>query len=94
MIKAGPGIEKGAIDDRVTSLLDLSATILDLTGADPLPNSNRQVPGGPRPLVKTAQRQAIMAAWMNIKTPALRQRMLRRDHLKICVYDGHAPTAL
>jgi arylsulfatase A-like enzyme len=28
---------------------------------------------------------------MNIKIPATRQRMLRRDHLKLCVYDGYAP---
>lgn len=90
MIMAGPGIEKGAIDDRVTSLLDLSATILDLTGADPLPNQTGRSLAAPGPW-ENRTTSSYYGGLMNIKTPALRQRMLRRDHLKICVYDGHAP---
>ena len=37
IIFAGPGIEESPVDDRVTGLLDLSATILDLAGVPALP---------------------------------------------------------
>ena len=90
MILAGPGIKEGHVDDRVTGLLDLSATILDLAGASALPGQvGRSLAS--KDLWINRVTSSYYGGLMNIRTEALRHRMLRQDALKLCVYDGHAP---
>ena len=90
MILAGPGIEAGAVDDRVVSLCDLSATLLARSGAAPLPGQIG------RDLMQRADwHNQVTASYygglMNIRTGPQRHRMLRRDRFKLCWYDGYAP---
>lgn len=100
LICRGPGMPAGRIDRRVTSLLDLSATLLGWAGADRLPGMRgrdlRVEPDG-TPLV------APQVPWpdeafaeyhgglMNIDLPPLRHRMVRHGDHKLVWYDGHAP---
>lgn len=90
MIVAGPGFAQGAVSGRVTSLFDLSATLLDWAGAGALPGQvGRSLIGG-----GAWEDRAVSSYYgglMNIETEALRHRMLRRRALKLCVYDGHPP---
>lgn len=90
LIISGPGIESGVTDNRVMSLMDVSATILDLADADPLPGQMGHSMANSQSWENRAT-SSYYGGLMNIKTPATRQRMLRRDHLKLCVYDGYAP---
>jgi choline-sulfatase len=90
MIFAGPGIEESRVDDRVTGLLDLSATILDLAGVPALPGQVGRSLASKDPWTHRVT-SSYYGGLMNIKTKALRHRMLRQNSLKLCVYDGHAP---
>ena len=91
LIVSGPGVPVGAVDNRVISLTDLTATLMDWAGADALPGQ------GGRSLLEAGdwQDRAVSSYYgglMNINTGALRHRMLRQGALKLCIYDGHPPT--
>lgn len=90
MIVAGPGFAQGAVSGRVTSLFDLSATLLDWAGAGALPGQVgcSLIGGG---AWEDCAVSSYYGGLMNIETEALRHRMLRRGALKLCVYDGHPP---
>jgi len=70
--------------------MDVSATILDLADADHLPGQTGRSMASSQSWENRAT-SSYYGGLMNIKTPATRHRMLRRDHLKLCVYDGYAP---
>ncbi len=90
LIMAGPGFKRGHIDDRVTSLFDLSATVLDLGGAPLMPGHiGRSLLSG-APWDDRAV-SSYYGGLMNVKTKAVQHRMLRRDAYKLCVYNGHPP---
>ncbi len=90
MIMAGPGVGAGEVDDRVVSLLDLSATLLARAGAAALPGQQGQDLSA-----KASWPNRVTSSYygglMNISTGPLRHRMLRDGRYKLCWYDGHAP---
>jgi choline-sulfatase len=90
MIMAGPGIMAGHVDHRVTSLFDLSRTILDLTGSMPLPGHVGQSLISDHPWEMRAV-SSYYGGLMNIATGPQRHRMLRRGDWKLCAYDGYQP---
>lgn len=90
LILAGPGIAEGRVDERVTSLFDLSATLLDIGGADPLPGQVGRSFLTDEPWDDRAV-SSYYGGLMNIRTKALQHRMLRRGDHKLCVYNGHTP---
>lgn len=91
LIISGPGIPQGAVDKRVAGLTDLTATLLDWGGAAPLPGqSGRSLLGGGDWTDRATS--SYYGGLMNIRTGALRHRMLRRGALKLCAYDGYPPT--
>ncbi|MEX0348062.1 MAG: sulfatase-like hydrolase/transferase [Paracoccaceae bacterium] len=90
LIIAGPGIARGHVDHRVTSLFDLSATILDLSDAPGLPGQvGRSLLTGGR--WDDRAFSSYYGGLMNIKSKTLQHRMLRRGAHKLCVYNGHLP---
>ncbi len=90
LIMAGPGIRRRQVDDRVTSLFDLSATILDLGNARVMQGhvGRSLLSDG---LWDSRAVSSYYGGLMNIKTKAVQHRMLRRDAHKLCVYHGHPP---
>ncbi|MEM1265410.1 MAG: sulfatase-like hydrolase/transferase [Pseudomonadota bacterium] len=91
LIVAGPGVPQGAVDRRVTGLTDLTATLLDWAGADPLPEQSGRSWLAPGPWDDRAL-SSYYGGLMNIQTGALRHRMVRRGALKLCYYHGHEST--
>jgi len=91
LVMAGPGLPQGVTDTRVTGLTDLTATLLDWAGAPVLPGqSGRSLLGAGH--WQDRATSSYYGGLMNIRTGAVRHRMLRRGDLKLCVYDGHPPT--
>ncbi|MGR3793736.1 sulfatase-like hydrolase/transferase [Vannielia sp. SX4] len=90
LIMAGPGIEAGTEDDRVTSLLDFSATLLARAGAPALPgHAGRDL--SLREGWENSATSSYYGGLMNIRIGSQRHRMLRAGRYKLCWYDGHAP---
>jgi len=90
LIVRGPGIAPDAVDRRVVSLMDLSATLLDLAGAAPLPGQTG------RSLMNATDWQdrctaSYYGGLMNIAVSDVRHRMLRRGDLKLTIHDGAPP---
>lgn len=90
MILRGPGIEAQQTNSRVTSLVDLSATILDYAQATPLPEQQGKT------LRKAPDPNAVCfssyyGGLMNIALPDVRHRMMRQRQYKLVWFDGDAP---
>ena len=66
LIISGPGIESGVTDNRVMSLMDVSATILDLAEADPLPGQMGRSMANSQPWENCAT-SSYYGGLMNIK---------------------------
>lgn len=90
LIVSGGGFGKGAVDNRVTSLMDLSATLLSLSHAQMLPGhigrDLRDAEGWPDQCFSS-----YYGGLMNIQTSTLRHRMIRSGRYKLCWYDRHEP---
>ncbi|QBX99480.1 hypothetical protein E2K80_01030 [Rhodophyticola sp. CCM32] len=87
MILRGVGFEAGHQDGRVTSLADLSATILE--------QANASLPGHighsltQDPVAGGRCISSYYGGLMNIRLPDIRHRMLRQGRFKLIWYDGH-----
>lgn len=90
LIISGDGFGQAAVDQRVTSLMDLSATLLGLSHAPNLPgHTGRDLRDG-----ATWPDQCMSSYYgglMNIRTTNVRHRMIRQGRYKLCWYDGHDP---
>lgn len=96
LICRGPGMPAGRVDRRVTSLLDLSATLLGWGGAERLPGMCGRD-------LRIASGDQACARWpgevfaeyhgglMNIDLPPLHHRMVRIGRYKLVWYDAHPP---
>ena len=91
LILSGPGVPQGAVDQRVVGLTDLTATLLDWADAPPLPGQSGRSLLGHGDWDDRAT-SSYYGGLMNIRTGALRHRMLRSGALKLCAYDAHPPT--
>ena len=96
LICRGPGMPAGRVDSRVTSLLDLSATLLGWADAGSLPGARgRDLRVGPDGEVPADWVDEAFAEYhgglMNIALPPLRHRMVRRGPHKLVWYDGYPP---
>lgn len=90
MILRGPGIEAQQTDARVTSLLDLSATILDYAKAAPLPeHQGKTLREAPDP--NAVCFSSYYGGLMNIALPDVRHRMMRQGPFKLVWFDGDIP---
>ncbi|MEH6728860.1 MAG: sulfatase/phosphatase domain-containing protein, partial [Hyphomicrobiales bacterium] len=89
MIIRGTGFDAGRIDTRVTSLMDLSATILALAGAS-LPehtgNDLRNSDDWPNTIYSE-----YYGGLMNIELADVRHRMIRQGRYKLIHYEGYDP---
>jgi choline-sulfatase len=90
LIISGGDFPAGAIDTRVASLMDLSQTLVSLSGATPMPGHIG------RNLKDESDWEdrcfsSYYGGLMNIKTTAPRHRMVRIGHYKLCWYDGAKP---
>ncbi|MFK7792202.1 MAG: sulfatase-like hydrolase/transferase [Devosiaceae bacterium] len=91
LIMRGPGYEAGKIDERVTNLMDLSATLLAEAGAPSLPgHTGRDIRTKDDWLDQTTS--SYYGGLMNIDLPPLQHRMIRTGDLKLVAYNGAAPT--
>lgn len=90
LLVRGKGFANGRVDERVTSLMDLSATILALGGAGLPGHSGHDLRG-----ILRADRaiSSYYGGLMNIALPPQRHRMLRKGRWKLMWFDG-APPAL
>lgn len=90
LIISGDGFDQAAVDDRVTNLTDLSATLLGLSHAQMLPGHMgrdlRDHDDWPEQCTSS-----YYGGLMNIRTSTLRHRMIRSGQYKLCWYDGHDP---
>lgn len=90
LIISGGQFAKGAVDDRVVSLMDLSATLVTLSEAATPPGHIGRDLRASKDWVDQCF-SSYYGGLMNIQTPALRHRMMRRGRHKLCWYDGLAP---
>lgn len=90
LIVRAPDLPRGAIDERVTNLLDLSATLTGWAQARSLPGhvgrDLRESDGW-----RNRTTSSYYGGLMNIELPPLRHRMLRDGRWKLVWYDGMAP---
>lgn len=89
LIIRGPGFGAGRTDTRVTSLMDLSATILALAGAS-LPEHTGYDLRNSDDWPDTVYSE-YYGGLMNIELADVRHRMVRRGHHKLIFYDGFGP---
>ncbi|NOZ32491.1 MAG: sulfatase-like hydrolase/transferase [Alphaproteobacteria bacterium] len=90
LIVRAPGIKAGTTDTRVTSLFDLSASILSFGEAKPLPGQRGRGLGADGPWPDTCT-SSFYGGLMNIDTGDVRHRMVRVGDHKLVWFDGHAP---
>lgn len=90
LVIRAPDMATGMVDERVTSLMDLSATLTGWSGAAALPGHTghdlRNVAGW-----RNRTTSSYYGGLMNISLPPLRHRMLRDGRHKLVWYDGEAP---
>ncbi len=90
LIIRAPGFSEGTVDHRVTSLIDLSATLLGWANAPVLPSHTgrdlRQLESSTRHISSS-----YYGGLMNIELPPVRHRMIRQGSLKLSWYDGMRP---
>jgi choline-sulfatase len=87
----GPGFGIGAIDDRVASLLDVSATLLALGGASLPPGHRGRDLRAPRDGWEDTAFSEYYGGLMNIDLPPQRRRMVRQGRHKLVHDDGWPP---
>lgn len=90
MILRGANIMPRQTDARVTSLLDLSATILDIAQAAKLPEQRGSSLLAP-PKADAACFSSYYGGLMNIAMPDVRHRMVRQGRYKLVWFDGGVP---
>lgn len=90
MIIRAPDLSVGPVDTRVTSLMDLSATILRWGGAEILPGHTGRDLRDAGTWNDTCF-SAYYGGLMNISVPDIRHRMIRQEHHKLVWFDGHRP---
>jgi len=90
MILSGPGFTPRKTDNRITSLMDLSATILDIAQARSLPEHIGKSLREP-PAADAACYSSYYGGLMNINIPDVRHRMVRHGRYKLIWFDGSAP---
>ncbi|MEP3279933.1 MAG: sulfatase-like hydrolase/transferase [Stappiaceae bacterium] len=90
LIIRGTAFEPGKQDRRIVSLFDLSATMLSLGDASPLPGHNgqdlRRQETWPDEVISS-----YYGGLMNIKLADLRHRMIRKSQYKLMWFDGYRP---
>mgnify|MGYP000442004925 CR=1 FL=1 len=99
LICRGPGMPAGHVDERVTNLLDLSATLLGWAGAERLPGMRGRdlrrgvaVASGETPGAWPDETfSEYHGGLMNIALPPLHHRMVRQGRYKLIWYDGAEP---
>lgn len=90
LIIRAPDKNAGNTDERISSLLDLSTTILDYAGVAPLPGTKGKTlrePADPNSICLSSYYGGLM----NIALPDVRHRMIRKGRYKLMWFDGHAP---
>jgi len=90
LIVRAPGLPRRAVDARVTSLADVSASILSWGGAKPLPGQSGHDLCADGPWKDTCT-SSYYGGLMNIKTGDVRHRMIRRGGHKLIWFDGYPP---
>lgn len=89
MIIRGPGFEANRTDTRVTSLMDLSATILALAGTSLTEHTGTDLRSSDT--WSNTIYSEYYGGLMNIKLADVRHRMIRRGPHKLIYYDGFDP---
>lgn len=92
LIARGPGFGSGEEDDRVSSLIDLSRTLIALGGGEPTPEHAGRDLRDPRDEWEDRTTSEYYGGLMNVATPPQCHRMVREGPLKLVHYRGHAPT--
>jgi choline-sulfatase len=88
LLVRGPGFDRGRVDTRAASLMDLSATILALGQARLPEHTGHDLRAADRPARAVS---SYYGGLMNIALPPQRHRMLRRGKWKLIWFDGEPP---
>ncbi|MEM7568013.1 MAG: sulfatase-like hydrolase/transferase [Pseudomonadota bacterium] len=92
LIVRGAGFAAGAVDDRVASLIDLSATLVALGGGVLSPGHHGRDLGAPRGDWEDVASSEYYGGLMNIDMPLQCHRMVREGHYKLVHYGVGEPT--